>query len=123
MIRISAALLLGGLVLSAPALAQQPGTYKARLVADARNISYCFDYNAALGREQSITVAPSGVTLESAGGVKGKLEMVKPSVYQTDRIQSGVHQLLIVADFSATPNMLILTEKQLGCRWHGELAK
>ena len=117
------AAIVGAMALPSLALAQQAGAYKARLEPDARNIGACERLDTSLRREHSLTVTGPEANLVSAGGVKAKMKPMGANVFQNDKIQMGAEQFLIVADLSKAPNVLVVTENRMGCRWSGELKK
>ena len=44
------------------------------------------------------------------------MKLVRPNVYETEFALSGV-RLDVVADLSASPKTLTVTEKNRGCKW------
>ncbi|MGE0660422.1 MAG: hypothetical protein AB7F36_10690 [Reyranellaceae bacterium] len=121
---IMMAAIAGVMALPSLALSQQAGTYKARLEPDARNISVCINLDTSLRREHTLTVvSATEATVVGAGGMKAKMTPSGAGIYQNNKVQFGAEQFLIVADLSKTPNVLVVTDNRMGCRWAGELKK
>ncbi len=116
LVRFSIAVVAASL-LSTVAMAQDLET-KFRLAQDPKNIQGCTNYDAALTRVHTFTIKDGQATVKSAGGIDDKMKMVKPNVYQTV-FDLGGTKLDVVADLSATPKSMTVTEKNRGCRWHG----
>lgn len=120
MTRLAIAAMAATTLLSGLAFAQQPATYKVRLVADSRNVGLCNEMDTALGREHRLDVTAAGATVTGAGGVKATMKMVSPDIYQNASLQVGANQFLVVAD--TAKKTLVLTDNRLGCRWSGDLS-
>ncbi len=117
-------LAIAGLVsLPSLAVAQQTGTYKARLEPEAKNIGVCMRLDTALRREHTLTVTAKDALVVGAGGVKAKMKPAGAKVYQNGTVQIGGDQFVIVADLSRKPGTLVVTDSRMGCRWSGELTQ
>ena len=99
---------------AAPAPAQQSATF--RLAALPGNIQGCIAADPQFTREHTFTVRDGHGELTSPGGIDTKLKQVKPNVYETD-YRLGQLNLHLVADLTATPPTLLVTERNLGCKW------
>ncbi len=97
-----------------PAAAQQ--SVKFRLAADPGNIQGCIRADPQFTREHTLTVANGEAHLTSPGGIDTKLKQVQPNRYETD-YRLGQLNLHVVADLGATPPTLLVTERNLGCKW------
>ena len=101
-----------------PALAAaQDSVTEFRLAQDAKNIQGCTSLDPTMTRVHTLTIKGGQAEIKSAGGVNDKMKLVRPNVYQTEFALSGA-RLDIVADLSATPKTLTITEKNRGCKWH-----
>ncbi len=120
---IAAALAVGGVALSAAAMAEQSGVFKARLNPGSKNIGPCSNVDGSLGREQTVTVAGGKASVNSAGGLKGNLKAIGPDKYEAANFGMGTVLLTVTADLSVNPPLMIVTERTYGCRWEGVLKK
>ena len=118
-----AALALCGISLAASAMAQQSGTYKARLDPSSKNVGPCSALDTSLAREHAVTVTGDKAAINSAGGLKGELKSIGPNKFQSTAFQMGTIQLTVTADLSANPSVLSVTDRSYGCRWEGALKK
>ena len=103
------------------ASAQSTGQAKFWLAAQPGNIQSCIALDPQFTREHTLTVSDGLAELTTAGGINTKLKMVRPNVYETD-YELGRLNLHLVADLSATPPTLTVTEKSLGCKWSAKKA-
>jgi hypothetical protein len=117
------ALAAASIALSASAMAQQSGVYKARLSPSGKNIGPCSNVDGALGREQTLTVAGGKASVNSAGGLKGNLVAIGTDKYQANDFGMGTVQLTVTADLSVKPPLMYVTDNSFGCRWQGALTK
>lgn len=108
---LATALLAG---LAAPGAAQQSATFW--LAALPGNIQGCIAADPQFTRAHTFTVTGDHAELKSPGGIDTKLKQVKPNVYETD-YRLGQLNLHLVADLTATPPTLLVTERNLGCKW------
>ena len=104
----------GLLVAAAPALAQQSARFW--LAAAPGNIQGCIAADPQFTREHTLTVQDGQAVLKSPGGIDTKLKQVRPNVFETD-YRLGRLDLHLQADLGASPPMLVVTEKNLGCKW------
>ncbi len=79
-------------------------------------MSTCRTLDAALARPHTITVKNGDVEITSAGGIEGRMREVRAGVYDVVFELSG-QRLDVVADLSAAPKTLTVSERELGCRW------
>ena len=93
--------------------AQSVGFWLAALPG---NIQGCIALDPQFTREHTFTLQDGQASITAPGGINTKLKMVKPNVYETD-YQLGGRHFDVVADLSATPRTLDVTEKNLGCKW------
>lgn len=114
---------IGGIALSATAMAEQSGVFKTRLNPGSKNIGPCSNVDGSLGREQTVTVAGGKASVNSAGGLKGNLKPIGPDKYEAANFGMGGVLLTVTADLSVTPPLMTVTERQFGCRWEGVLKK
>jgi hypothetical protein len=100
-----------------PALAAaQDSVTEFRLAQDPKNIQGCTALDPSFTRVHTLTIKGGQAEVKSAGGIDDKMKLVRPNVYQTEFALSGV-RLDVVADLSATPKTLTVTEKNRGCKW------
>jgi hypothetical protein len=111
----SLAALCAGLALPLAAIAQDSVT-QFRFVADPGNISGCIQLEPGLERVHTLTVRGGNVDIESAGGIGGRMKLVRPNVYEEVFELSGV-RLDTTADFSTTPPTVNLVSNNLGCKF------
>jgi hypothetical protein len=105
-------------VASLPPLAAmaQDAVVKFRLAQDPKNIQGCTAYDSTLTRVHTFTLKDGQAEVRSAGGIDDKMKLVRPNVYETVFQLSGT-RLDVVADLTATPRTLTVTEKNRGCKW------
>jgi hypothetical protein len=103
-------------LLPAFALAQDSVT-EFRLVQDPKNIQGCTALDPNMPRVHTLTIKGGQAELKSAGGVDDELKLVRPNVYETVFALAGA-RLDVVADLSASPKTLTITDKNRGCKWH-----
>ena len=109
---------LAALAVLLPALAvAQDSVTEFRLAQDPKNIQGCVALDPSMTRVHTLTITGGQAVLKSAGGVDDTLKLVRPNVYQTVFALAGAH-LDVVADLSAAPKTLTITEKNRGCKWH-----
>jgi hypothetical protein len=96
--------------------AAEDSVTRYRLAADPNNMTTCKALDPALGRLHTLTVKDSDVEITSAGGIEGRMREVRAGVYSVVFELSG-QRLDVVADLSAIPKSLTVTERQLGCKW------
>ena len=113
-IRPLAGLVLALAMLVAPATAQQSA--KFWLAAMPGNIQGCIAADPQFTREHTFTVTGNEAELKSAGGIDTRMKQVRPNVFETD-YRLGQLNLHVVADLTATPPTLLVTERNLGCKW------
>ena len=106
-------------VSATPAVAQQSARFW--LAAQPGNIQGCVAVDPQFTREHTFTVTGNEAELKSAGGIDTKMQQVKPNVFETD-YRLGQVNLHIVADLTATPPTLLVTERNLGCKWMAKKA-
>lgn len=111
------AIFLATLAILLPAVAAaQDSVTEFRLAQDAKNIQGCTAMDASFTRVHTLTIKGGQAEIKSAGGIDDKMKLVRPNVYETVFALSGV-RLDVVADLSATPKTLTVTEKNRGCKW------
>src|SRR5262249_49925820 len=108
-------------LLPALASAQSAEQVKFWLAAQPGNIQGCIAADPQFTREHTFTLKDGQAEVTSPGGINTKLKMVRPNVYETN-YELGPLNLNLVADLSATPPTLTVTEKNLGCKWAGKKA-
>ena len=86
------------------------------LAAQPGNIQGCIASDPQFTREYTFTLKDGQAEITGPGGLKEPMKLVRPNVYETN-YQLGRLNLHYVADLSATPPMLTVTEKSLGCKW------
>jgi hypothetical protein len=86
------------------------------LAAEPGNIQGCIAADPQFTREHTFTLKDGEAEITGPGGLKEKMKLVRPNVYETD-YQLGRLNLHYVADLSVTPRTLTVTEKSLGCKW------
>ncbi len=86
------------------------------LAALPGNIQGCIAADPQFTREHTFTLKDGQAEITSPDGINTKLKAARPNVYETD-YQLGRLNLHVVADLSATPRTLTVTEKNLGCKW------
>ena len=87
-----------------------------RLAQDPKNIQGCTALDSSFTRVHTLTIKAGEAEIKSAGGIDDKMKLVRPNVYETVFALSGV-RLDVVADLSASPKTLTITEKNRGCKW------
>jgi hypothetical protein len=108
---------LAAIVILLPALAMaQDSITEFRLAQDPKNIQGCTALDPSFTRVHTLTIKGGQAEIKSAGGIDDKMKLVRPNVYETVFALSGV-RLDVVADLSATPKTLTITEKNRGCKW------
>jgi hypothetical protein len=75
-----------------------------------------FDTDVSHPAMHTLTIKGGQAEIKAAGGIDDKMKLVRPNVYQTVFSLAGAH-LDVVADLSATPKTLTVTDKNLGCKW------
>jgi hypothetical protein len=100
-----------------PAVASaQDSVTEFRLAQDPKNIQGCTALDASFTRVHTFTIKGGEAEIKSAGGIDDKMKLVRPNVYETVFALSGA-RLDVVADLSASPKTLTVTEKNRGCKW------
>ena len=94
----------------------QDAVVEFRLAQDPKNIQGCTALDSAMTRVHTLTIKGGQAEIKSAGGIDDEMKLVRPSVYQTVFALSGA-RLLVVADLSATPKTLTVTDNNRGCKW------
>jgi hypothetical protein len=108
---------LSGIAILLPVLAAaQDSVTKFRLAQDSKNIQGCTALDSSFTRVHTLTIKGGQAEVKSAGGIDDKMKLVRPNVYETVFALSGV-RLDVVADLSASPKTLTVTEKNRGCKW------
>ena len=105
--------------LAAPAPAQQSARFW--LAAMPGNMQACLSADPQFTREHTLTVNGDQAELKAAGGIATRMKQVKPNVFETD-YRLGQLNLHLVADLTATPPTLLVTERNLGCKWMAKKA-
>jgi hypothetical protein len=108
-------------LLPVAASAQSTEQVKFWLAAQPGNIQGCISADPQFTREHTFTLKDGQAEVTSPGGINTKLKMVRPNVYETN-YELGRLNLHLLADLSATPPTLTVTEKNLGCKWSGKKA-
>ena len=80
------------------------------------NIQGCVAADPQFTREHTFTLRNGQAEVTAPGGITTKLKLVKPNVYAAD-FDLGRMNLHMVADLSATPKSLTVTNQNLGCKW------
>jgi len=119
----ASALAICAICLSIPAVAQQAGTYKARLNPNGKNVGACSALDTSLAREHTVTVTGDKAAVSSAGGLKGNLKSIGPNKFESTAIQMGTVQLTVTVDLGVSPSSMSVTDRSYGCRWEGALKK
>jgi hypothetical protein len=104
------------LALASPAHAQE-APIEFRLVPSAANMSACTALDAQMSRVHTITPMGDTAEIKSAGGINDTLKQTRPHVFETT-FSLGRLTLFVVANASAAPRTLDVTEKSMGCRWN-----
>lgn len=105
---------LAALLLPSAASAQQ--SVKFWLAAEPGNIQGCIAADTQFTREHTFTLKDGDAEIIAPGGLKEKMKLVRPNVYETSYMLGRLN-LHYVADLSVTPPTLVVTEKNLGCKW------
>lgn len=112
-------LVVAGLMVLLPSLAwPQDMAVEFRLAGAPNNIQGCIAADPQFTRVHTFTVKGGQAELTSPGGIHTKLKLAKPNVYESDYELGRLH-LHLVADLTASPPSLTVTEKNLGCKWMG----
>ena len=101
-------------LLPAAVLAQQSVNFW--LAAQPGNIQGCVAADPQFTREHTFTLKGGEAEITGPGGLKEKMKLVRPNVYETTYRLGGLN-LTYVADLSVTPPTLVVSEKNLGCKW------
>ena len=116
-VRPLARLALAVAVLAGPvAVASAQQSAKFWLAAVPGNIQGCVAADPQFTREHTFTVNGNEAELKAPGGIDTRLKQVKPNVFETD-YRLGQLNLHLDADLTATPPTLLVTERNLGCKW------
>ena len=108
---------LAAIAILPPTLAMaQDSVTEFRLAQDPKNIQGCTALDPSFTRVHTLTIKSGQAEIKSAGGIDDNMKLVRPNVYETVFALSGV-RLDVVADLSATPKTLTVTEKNRGCKW------
>lgn len=102
-------------LLSVAAFAQE-STTKFRVAPDPNNMQACKGYNFGMTGVHTLTVKGSDVDLATAGGLKSKMTMVKPNLYESNFQLAGT-RLDATVDLGA--KTFTVLEKTRGCKWVG----
>ena len=86
------------------------------LAAQPGNIQGCVAADPQFTREHTFTLKDGQAELTGPGGLKEKMKLVRPNVYETNYMMGRLN-LHYVADLSVTPPTLLVSEKSLGCKW------
>jgi hypothetical protein len=98
------------------AAAAEGAVTRFRLAGDPANVSECRELDPAVARSHAITVKDGDVEITSAGGIEGRMREVRAGVYNMVFELSG-QRLDVVADLSAAPKALAVSDRQFGCKW------
>ena len=110
-------LVLATIALALPAAAMaQDAEFKFWLKGASDNIQGCIAAEPAFTREQTFVLANGEAEVKMAGGVHVKMKLERPNVY-VGNFDLGRLNLHMVADLSATPKSLTVTNQDLGCKW------
>lgn len=104
------------LVILLPAAASAQQSVNFWLAAQPGNIQGCIAADPQFTREHTFTLKDGQAELTAPGGLKEKMKLTKPNVYEAEYALGRLH-LHYVADLSVTPPTLNVTEKSLGCKW------
>jgi hypothetical protein len=96
--------------------AAQDAAVEFRLAQDPKNVQGCTSLDSAMTRVHTLTIKGGQAELKSAGGIDDQMKLVRPNVYQTTFALAGA-RLLIVADLSASPKTLTVSDSNRGCKW------
>ena len=108
--------LAGAASILAVAAVAQDSTTKFRVAPDPANMQACTGYNFGMTGLHTLTVKGSDVDLATAGGLKSKMTMVKPNVYESNFELAGT-RLDAAVDLAA--KTFTVMEKTRGCKWTG----
>ena len=97
------------------AMAQDSVT-EFRLAQDPKNIQGCTALDSSMTRVHTLPIKGGQAEIKSAGGIDDEMKLVRPNVYQTVFALGGA-RLVVVADLSATPKTLTVTDNNRGCKW------
>jgi hypothetical protein len=86
------------------------------LKGDPKNIQGCIAADPSFTREHTFLLVNGQAEIKSAGGINIKMKPVRANVYRGD-FDLGRMNLDVVADLSATPKTLTVTNPDLGCKW------
>lgn len=103
------------LALPAAALAQD-AEVKFWLQGAPGNIQGCIAMDSQFTREHTFTLKGGQAEVAAPGNIHIKLKPVRPDVYAGD-FELGRTKLNMVADLASTPKSLIITNRDLGCKW------
>lgn len=95
----------------------QGASIEFRMDADPANLAGCRGLDATLSRVHSITPQGETARLKLAGGFTETLKQTSPGIYTTVFTLSGV-RLDVMANASASPRTLTVTDKNRGCHWN-----
>jgi hypothetical protein len=84
------------------------------LAAVPGNVQGCIAADPQFTREHVFTLKDGEAELTAAGGLKFKMKLTKPNIYEAD-YQMGQLHLHYVADVAA--RTLNVSERNLGCKW------
>ncbi len=103
---------------SAPASASAPApaSVEFRVVPTDRNPSSCRRWDADLSRVHTFTRTGDTATLQTAGGISSMMTMSAPNVFTTTMALGGTN-FDVIANVSAQPRSLDVSEPRTGCRW------
>lgn len=99
-----------------PAAASAQQSVGFWLAALPGNIQGCLRADPQFTKEHIFTLKDGQAEITAAGGIHIKMKTAKPNVYEGD-YQLGGLNLRFVADLSASPPTLNVSEKNLGCKW------
>jgi hypothetical protein len=102
-----------------PAVASAQQSVGFWLAAVPGNIQGCLAADPTFTREHVFTLKDGQAEITSAGGMRLKMKLAKPNVYEGD-YQLGQLHLHFVADLGAAPPTLNVSERNLGCKWTGK---
>jgi len=94
----------------------QDSVIEFRLVQDPKNIQGCTALDSSMTRVHTLTIKGGHAEIKTAGGIDDEMKLVRPNVYETVFSLAGA-RLAVVADLSASPKTLTVTDNNRGCKW------
>jgi hypothetical protein len=94
------------------------GVYQFQLSPDPGNMSACIAMAPQLERGQTVTVSGNGAEIAAGGGLKSRMESVRPDVWRVV-IELAGQRVEYVAELGAA-RTLSARGNNLGCKWTGK---